>query len=221
MSSAHLWSWVTLTALPANLHKIPAALTLTRQRLFLSWLKVKVNVLCCRLAAVNTMHMSVVSSQLLKAVAEHKGLRKLVMIETKLTEVPANLLAHVVANKREVNLGASDLTDQQVKAIVEALKPNSPLSTLTLKSVNLSSLEVDSLALLLNPLQDLNICNCQLRPSQVNWIFMEILNRKGKFTVEKMKIVNERYSSLIIISPGFLCLQTVRLFQGLCSSRLG
>ena len=113
------------------------------------------------------MHLSVVSAELLKAVAKHKGLRKLVMIETKLTEVPANLLAHVVANKREVNLGASDLTDQQVKAIVEAVKPNSPLSTLTLKSVNLSSLEVNSLLRLLTPLQELNICNCQLRPSQV------------------------------------------------------
>ena len=141
--------------------------------------------LCCRLAAVNTLHLSVVSSELLKAVAEHQGLSKLVMIETKLTEVPANLLAHVVANKREVNLGASDLSDQQVKAIVEAVKPNSPLSTLTLKSVNLSSVEVDSLARLLTPLQELNICNCQLRTSQVNylqsdplWIFMEILNRK-------------------------------------------
>ena len=167
------------------------------------------------------MHLSVVSAELLKVVAEHKGLRRLVMIETKLTEVPANLLAHVVVNKREVNLGASDLTDQQVKAIVEAVKPNSPLSTLTLKSVNLSSLEVNSLPRLLTPLQELNICNCQLRPSQVNWIFMEILNRKGKFTVEKMKIVNVRYSSLIIISSGFLCLQTVRLFQGLSSSRLG
>ena len=84
------------------------------------------------------------------------------------TEVPANLLADVVANKKEVNLAASDLTEQQVKAIVEAVKPNSPLSTLTLKSVNLSSLEVKSLAQLLIHLQKFNICNCQLRPSQVN-----------------------------------------------------
>ena len=42
-----------------------------------------------RLVAINTLHLSVVSSQLLKAVAEHKGLRRLLMIETKLTEVPA------------------------------------------------------------------------------------------------------------------------------------
>ena len=111
------------------------------------------------------------------------------MIETKLTEVPAeynyeykckckdkykkvpaNLLALVVASKREVNLAASELTDQQVKAIVEAVKPNSPLAKLTLKSVNLSSVKVNSLALLLTPLQELNICNCQLRPSQVNHV---------------------------------------------------
>ena len=37
---------------------------------------------------MNTLHLSVVSSELLKAAAEHKGLTKLVMIETKLTEVP-------------------------------------------------------------------------------------------------------------------------------------
>ena len=141
----------------------------SRPHQVLTWLQEsRLKLTFCRLAAVNTLHLSVVSAELLKAVAEHKGLRKLVMIETKLTEVPANLLAHVVVNKREVNLGASDLTDQQVKAIVEAVKPNSPLSTLTLKSVNLSSLEVNSLPRLLTPLQELNICNCQLRPSQVN-----------------------------------------------------
>ena len=140
----------------------------SRPHQVLTWLQEsRLKLTLCRLAAVNTLHLSVVSAELLNAVAEHKGLRKLVMIETKLTEVPANLLAHVVANKREVNLGASDLTDQQVKAIVEAVKPNSPLSTLTLKSVNLSSLEVNSLPRLLTPLQELNICNCQLRPSQV------------------------------------------------------
>ena len=149
VSAAHLWSWVTLKALPANLHRIPAALALPR------------------LAAVNTLQVNVVSSQLLKAVAEHKGLRKLVMTETKLTEVSANLLANVVANKIEVNLGASELTDQQVKAIVEAVNPDSPLSKLILKSVNLSSMKVNSLALLFSSLQELNICNCQLRPGQV------------------------------------------------------
>ena len=168
MSAAHLWSWVSLTALPGNLHTIPAALTLPR------------------LAAVNTFHLSVVSSQLLKAVAEHKGLRKLVMIETKLTEVSANLLAQVVVNKIEVNLGASDLNDQQVKAIVEAVKPNSPLSKLTLKSVNLSSVKVNSLPQLLTPLQELNVCNCQLRPSQVNDIkYNQILS--GNFQQNSWK----------------------------------
>ena len=30
VSAAHLWSWVTLTALPGNLHEIPAALVLPR-----------------------------------------------------------------------------------------------------------------------------------------------------------------------------------------------
>ena len=124
--------------------------------------------------------------------AEHKGLRKLVMIETKLTEVPANLLAHVVVNKREVNLGASDLTDQQVKAIVEAVKPNSPLSTLTLKSINLSSLEVNSLPRLLTPLQELNMCNCQLRPSQVN----DMIRNQVQFGFQS-KILTEKLGTHI------------------------
>ena len=81
----------------------------SRPHQVLTWLQEsRLKLTFCRLAAVNTLHLSVVSAELLKVVAEHKGLKRLVMIETKLTEVPANLLAHVVANKREVNLGASE-----------------------------------------------------------------------------------------------------------------
>ena len=121
-----------------------------------------------RLTGLTNLHLGVVSSKTLEAVARHKGLKKLVITGTKLTELPRELLAQVIANKREVDLCASELTDHQVEAIVEAVRPSSPLTSLTLKSVNLSTVKPASLQRMLTPLQELNICNCQITSTQVN-----------------------------------------------------
>ena len=121
-----------------------------------------------RLSALTNLHLGVVSSKTLEAVAKHKGFKKLVITGTKLTELPKELLAQVIANKRDVDLCASELTDHQVEAIVEAVRPSSPLSSLTLKSVNLFTVKPASLQRMLIPLQELNICNCQITSIQVN-----------------------------------------------------
>ena len=176
-SAGHLWSWVSIIVLPSNLHNMPTILALPRHchhhhhhhRHHHDYSSPSHH---ChappRLSALTNLHLGVVSSKTLEAVAKHKGFKKLVITGTKLTELPRELLAQVIANKREVDLCASELTDHQVEAIVEAVRPSSPLSSLTLKSVNLFTVKPASLQRMLIPLQELNICNCQITSIQVN-----------------------------------------------------
>ena len=89
-----------------NLNTIPERLDCRRMR-FVSELRVEVGVK--------------VSEEVLQAVARHQGLKKLVMNKIDLSTVEKGLIATVVGNLEAVEISQTQLTVQQLEAIITAI----------------------------------------------------------------------------------------------------
>ena len=133
-----------------------------------------------RLRAVRKLAVNAqrVSEELLKTVARHQGLRSVNMAYSDLTALEPRLLATTVTSLENVNLGYSQLTEQQLEAIFTSLCVGaSCLKTLYISHNSLSSIEAGVLARGVNSLEDVVFHNTQLSQQQAEATLTQALRK--------------------------------------------
>merc|ERR1712129_629216 len=94
---------------------------------------------------------------------------------TNLSPVDADILAQAVTQLQEVGLGWTDLTPQQVEAIFAAFETSSKTKILRIGVNNLSSVDPDVLARVVNKLETVDMQGTDLTEQQMTRILTKSL----------------------------------------------
>ena len=116
-----------------------------------------------------------VTSQLLEAVLSHPGLRSVHLSLTDLSSVEPHLPARLRHRLEQVDMWSSELTSQQLEAILTAAQASSTLRKLNLGNNKLSLLEPELMAMAVNSLEDVDIRHTLLTREQVEAILNQSL----------------------------------------------
>ena len=175
-----LWPWATLVVRWGSLAIMPTLLDTRR-----------------RLQAVKRLDVWVVSEELLQAILRHSGLKK-VVFKCRISPLPPQIVASMVAQTEEVRLVSCGLTPQQASAICSTITPTSSLRRLDLEDNVLGSVEANQLARAVGHLEELNLSWCSLTPEQANAV-IQSLHKSSK--LRKLWIGGNR---LCIVEPTML-----------------
>ena len=170
-----------------NLNTIPERLDCRRMR-FVSELRVEVGVK--------------VSEEVLQAVARHQGLKKLVMNKIDLSTVEKGLIATVVGNLEAVEISQTQLTVQQLEAIITAIGAGDCLvKRLDISGNNLSTVCHSLLASAVNMIEEVNLSGTDLTVQQMEAIMTAIVD--GDCLVTSLDISGNNLST---VNPGLMAL---------------
>jgi len=100
------------------------------------------------------------------AMTGNSKLKKLNLSQNNLSSVDANILAKAVTQLEEVGIGFTHLTPHQVGAILTALDTSGHIKKLWISHSNLSSVDPDMLARVVNKLKIVDIYNTRLTRQQ-------------------------------------------------------
>ena len=177
----------TLSLTRENLNTIPERLDCRRMR-FVRELRVEVGVK--------------VSEKVLQAVARHQGLKKLVMNEINVSTVEKGLLAIVVSNLEEVEISKTQLTVQQLEAIITAICAGDCLvKKLDISRNNLSTVNHSLLASALKMIEEVNLSGTDLTVQQMEAIMTAIVD--GGCLVKSLNVSSNNLST---VNPGLMAL---------------
>ena len=116
-----------------------------------------------------------VSSEVLEAVLRHPGLRTLDLSLTDLSSVEPGLPARLLHRLEEVDMWSTELTRQQLEAVLTAAEASCTLRKLNLGNNNLSLVEPGLLARAVNSLEEVDIRHTLLTKEQVEAILSQSL----------------------------------------------
>ena len=116
-----------------------------------------------------------VTEELLEAVLRHPGLRSVDLSLTDLSTVEPHLPARLLHRLEEVDMWSSELTRQQLEAILTAAESSSTLRKLNLGNNKLSLVEPWLLARAVNRLEEVDIRHTLLTKEQVEAILSQSL----------------------------------------------
>jgi hypothetical protein len=133
-----------------------------------------------RLQAVRRLEATVVSVELLEAVARHPGIRELVLEDANLALIDAGLLARLAGHLEEVFLPHSSITQQQVDAIFSVIDGDSALRRLHMSSNNLSLVEPALLARAVCSLEEAHLNDTYLTFLQLMAISIQIDQKESR-----------------------------------------
>ena len=143
-----------------------------------------------------------VSEEVLQAVARHQGLKKLVMNKIDLSTVEKGLIATVVGNLEAVEISQTQLTVQQLEAIITAIGAGDCLvKRLDISRNNLSTVCHSLLASAVNMIEEVNLSATQLTVQQMEAIMTAIVD--GDCLVTSLDISGKNLST---VNPGLMAL---------------
>lgn len=160
---------------------------------------------CRRMRFVRELRVEVgvkVSEEVLQAVARHQGLKKLVMNKINVSTVDKGLLVIVVSNLEEVEISETQLTVQQLEAIITAIGAGDCLvKRLDISRNNLSTVCHSLLASALKMIEEVNLSGTDLTVQQMEAIMTAIVD--GDCLVKSLTVSSNKLST---VNPGLMAL---------------
>lgn len=160
---------------------------------------------CRRMRFVRELRVEVgvkVSEDVLQAVARHQGLKKLVMNKINVSTVDKGLLVIVVSNLEEVEISETQLTVQQLEAIITAIGAGDCLvKRLDISRNNLSTVCHSLLASALKMIEEVNLSGTDLTVQQMEAIMTAIVD--GDCLVKSLTVSSNKLST---VNPGLMAL---------------
>ena len=138
------------------------------------------------------------TKELLEAVLRHPGLRKMDLSLTDLSSVSPDLPARLVQRLEEVDMWNTELTTQQLEAVLTAVSTSSTLRKLNLGNNNLSLVEPGLLARAVNSLEEVDIRHTLLTKEQVEAILSQSLVKTSLKTLVMGRISGGVEEDLVV-----------------------